>query len=233
MSSASSFRVVLIALLLLLGATIARQDPPDLIAMLKFVSTLGCTDPSWTAATPVCDWAGVECSDTNVTGVFDWNGQDCPGTVDLTVLPPTMQSVSLNSNGLHGPLNFSALPSGLQHLDLSYNGFWGPLDLTNLPRGMSYLNLGYCSFNSTVNLSALPSWLYSNGFLMLNNNAGICGNSSTNFQCPDGSGSSSGDSFLTLPYQCKCTGQEVSCGACPQRNAHADNQKQQQKTNNV
>jgi hypothetical protein len=201
---------------------VARSSPrhqesvPDLIAMLRFVSTLGCSDKSWTPKTAVCDWAGVTCSAPNVTGIFDWNGKGCTGTVDLTALPSGMQSVSLNSNSFHGILNFSALPAGLQHLDLSFNGFWGPLDLTMLPSGMAYLNLGYCNFNGTINLSALPSWLYNNGFLMLNNNPGICGKSATDFACPSSGSSGSGsESFLTLPYQCSCTDQVVSCGPCP------------------
>jgi hypothetical protein len=87
-------------------------------------------------------------------------------SVNLTVLPPSLQVLTLFGNQLVGQsvgLQLDALPRGMKELDLAWNAeLQGPLNLTALPPTMSVLNLYGNKFGGRLDLGHLPlnlTWL--------------------------------------------------------------------------
>jgi hypothetical protein len=144
-----------VGLLLTVGLTAAS----DLEAMLSFVSYFNssCVDPSWTKATPVCQWAGVACSSGRVT-TFGYSNQ-CGGLLHLHLLPPKLQNLSLGYNSFTGPVDLAACPPGLQVLSLELNFLTGTLNLTALPASLQTLSLADNQLEGGVRLSRLPPQL--------------------------------------------------------------------------
>jgi hypothetical protein len=135
----SAHWMALVAVLVLLlaapaAAAVHGSGTDDLARMVKLVASwsgANCRDPSWTAATPVCNWSIVTCVDDAVNTIA-LQVSNCAGLVPLAYLPMSTQYVRLNYNYFNGTLDFPATNPGLLELTLTDNNFSGPMNLTKL-----------------------------------------------------------------------------------------------------
>eukprot|EP00906_Rhabdomonas_costata_P012528 RCo018022 len=81
---------------------------------------------------------------------------------DLSMLPVTLTSFSVNSNELlAGALNLTALPPSVEHLDLGGCKFFGSVDLSVLPPSLSSVNLASNLFTGVVSVGSVPAGIRS------------------------------------------------------------------------
>ncbi len=129
-----------------------ESETDDLTAMLAFVSTWStdqdypmCNDSSWTAATPVCRWAGVKCDASNTTVVgFTWTNHGCGGVYHLSLLPKKIRHLDLSYSMFSGSVHctFSGAPETLEYLNLrSATCRTGEIMLAMLPSSLTYVDL--------------------------------------------------------------------------------------------
>eukprot|EP00009_Paramoeba_aestuarina_P015986 CAMPEP_0201529684 /NCGR_PEP_ID=MMETSP0161_2-20130828/42519_1 /ASSEMBLY_ACC=CAM_ASM_000251 /TAXON_ID=180227 /ORGANISM="Neoparamoeba aestuarina, Strain SoJaBio B1-5/56/2" /LENGTH=177 /DNA_ID=CAMNT_0047931621 /DNA_START=93 /DNA_END=622 /DNA_ORIENTATION=- len=83
------------------------------------------------------------------------------GTLDLTVLPESLNVLHLGGNYLKGTVDLTCLPKAMRFLDISSNELSGTLDLTRLPPTLAVLNLSWNKFEGDTDFSHLPDSLNS------------------------------------------------------------------------
>jgi hypothetical protein len=131
----------------------------DLAQLEKFVapwSGVGCRDPSWTNATPACEWSIVSCVN-NAVNKIEVQVTNCSGPVHLEHVPLSTQYLRLNYNYFNGSLDFPAINPGLLELTLTDNNFSGSMNLSSL--------------HGTI--------------IALEGNPGLCGSGMMNIECRD------------------------------------------------
>ena len=120
----------------------------DLRALLSLTAGVVPRDASWSAETPPCRWVGVTCG-SNASHVAEINFMDMAlsGTVNLTLLPPSLVQLRLSNAMMKPPRHSSYL-----HLEGS-TGFTGIPDFSNFPPTLSYVDLSGNKFEGRVGLS--------------------------------------------------------------------------------
>ena len=137
-----------------------------------------------------CSWTGVQCDTEKSVVVIDWKGAPwikgsisidilpkklkkiylskeggstglLKGTIETSLLPQTLETLSVYRNAFFGTLDLSALPEALQYLIGRSNRFCGEIDLTHLPKQMIALNLSQNKLSGTISLQRLPETLES------------------------------------------------------------------------
>eukprot|EP00759_Apiculatamorpha_spiralis_P000394 PhF_6_TR10078/c1_g1_i2/m.15659 len=79
------------------------------------------------------------------------------GVTNFTVLPLTIESLTMKANRLSGTLYFSRLPPNLHTLTLSSNNFTGTINFEAFPESLQSLDLTNNSLSGRVRLQGLPS----------------------------------------------------------------------------
>ncbi len=116
---------------------------------------------SWSLATPLEEWAGVNLF---LLPLKEWDA------VAMDSVHPEQGSVtaiSLVNRYLTGAVDLTQLPASLVTLDLSQNQLTGAVDLTQLPASLAGISLGFNKLTGTIDLTKLPAtlrqvWLYAN-----------------------------------------------------------------------
>ncbi|KNH06590.1 hypothetical protein XU18_2611 [Perkinsela sp. CCAP 1560/4] len=81
------------------------------------------------------------------------NGLD--GSIDLTILPQTLVTLSVAKNMLGGTLDFSSLHKPLKTLRLQENSFSGPVKLCGIPESLQWLHINDNMMSGSVDFSPI------------------------------------------------------------------------------
>ena len=142
--------------------------------LAKFISEIENPYPSWSTATPACEWDGVKCNNKGDVTEINWSSRQLRGVLHWEHLPQSLILLNIHNNQLCGNVDFSALPRGLQRMWIGENLFSGELHFKDLPPTVTVLNASSCRFSGHVDfLSIQHSSLAktASGFDLLNNPA--------------------------------------------------------------
>jgi len=87
----------------------------------------------------------------------DWSYFNLVGTIDLRWLPPTAISLDVYDNKLSGSMDLTVLPLSVEWLILERNAFSGEIDLRHLPTKIQHLNVSYNQLSGSLELGKLPN----------------------------------------------------------------------------
>ena len=128
---------------------------PQEYELAKFISDVENPHASWSTATPVCEWDGVNCNKQDEVIRISWCSQGLRGALHWQHLPRSVRSLNIFNNLLSGTVDFSALPLGLVHLWVDSNAFSGELHFEHLPPNIRVLALSDCDFSGFVDFLCL------------------------------------------------------------------------------
>jgi len=127
--------------------------------------------------TDIADWVGVTVSDASEVTDINWEkemgfglfGDDDDddalddlgipkpgGSIDLSLVPPTVIDLLIPDLKLHGTIDTFALPRSLSTIDLDGNNFHGTFAAKGLPSGIDSIYIGNNRLSGTFDIAALP-----------------------------------------------------------------------------
>ena len=113
------------------------------------------------------EWPGVTCGeDGHVTEII-WTSEEPlmdddvvvqpGGSIDLMLLPPHLEGVSITQLSLEGSIITSSLPINLQVLELNENRFAGEFRIEDLPASIRRISLHENKLTGSLNIPSLPA----------------------------------------------------------------------------
>ena len=134
--------------------------PTDKAAIAAFVRNInGLEGEWWTGKTGRFDIIAKD-SDGNVIKI-NLSSMSLSGSVDLTKLPPRLETLYLHSNKLSGHLDLTQPPSSLERLYLDDNSFT-TIKIGNLPKSLNELHASNNKLRGVIlKPASVPRFAYS------------------------------------------------------------------------
>ena len=112
---------------------------PQEYELARLIQNVETQHPSWSTATPACQWHRVKCNQEKKVSEISWSHSSLSGELHLSCLPLSTTLFSVADNKLTGSVDLTHLPEVMHRLNLSRNRFSGHPDLTRLPHKMEEL----------------------------------------------------------------------------------------------
>jgi len=129
---------------------------PQEYELARLIQNVETQHPSWSTATPACEWCYVECNQEEKVEEVSWSHTSLSGELHLSYLPFSVKIFDVSDNQLTGSVDLTHLPEANCRFNLSRNRFSGQADLTKLPNEMEELYLIQNQFSGNVCLTQLP-----------------------------------------------------------------------------
>ena len=108
-----------------------------------------------------CSWHEVQCDEAKNITKIEWLSTSIrlQGSLNFSMLPPKLKSLSMYLQDLIGEVNVCALPQKMEYFGIQACRFTGTLDLGSLPRTLHHVYIMDNKITGIVNLCNLPEGL--------------------------------------------------------------------------